>query len=117
EASADEASPQLTIELDRERASYLGLNVATVGQTLRTALDGTVATRFTSGNQEYDLRVMFPRERFKSPEDINSIALFPGGARGAPIYVRDVARSEEHTSELQSRENLVCRLLPEKKNR
>src|SRR5690606_30518560 len=26
------------------------------------------------------------------------------------------ARSEEHTSELQSRENLVCRLLPEKKN-
>src|SRR5690606_40939867 len=27
------------------------------------------------------------------------------------------ARSEEHTSELQSRENLVCRLLLEKKNR
>src|SRR5690606_1695840 len=26
-------------------------------------------------------------------------------------------RSEEHTSELQSRENLVCRLLPEKKNK
>src|SRR5690606_40321570 len=31
-----------------------------------------------------------------------------GGARGK-------ARSEEHTSELQSRENLVCRLLLEKK--
>src|SRR5690606_12140999 len=27
----------------------------------------------------------------------------------------EVARSEEHTSELQSRENLVCRLLREKK--
>src|SRR5690606_40463670 len=27
------------------------------------------------------------------------------------------SRSEEHTSELQSRENLVCRLLLEKKNR
>src|SRR5690606_40504549 len=27
-----------------------------------------------------------------------------------------VQRSEEHTSELQSRENLVCRLLLEKKN-
>src|SRR5947209_13265645 len=26
------------------------------------------------------------------------------------------ARSEEHTSELQSRQYLVCRLLPEKKN-
>src|SRR5690606_40459387 len=28
----------------------------------------------------------------------------------------DQLRSEEHTSELQSRENLVCRLLLEKKN-
>src|SRR5690606_40811711 len=30
--------------------------------------------------------------------------------------VFDISRSEEHTSELQSRENLVCRLLLEKKN-
>src|SRR3712207_7117217 len=29
--------------------------------------------------------------------------------------VRDLARSEEHTSELQSRQYLVCRLLLEKK--
>src|SRR2546430_12287328 len=29
---------------------------------------------------------------------------------------RDVRRSEEHTSELQSQSNLVCRLLLEKKN-
>src|SRR5690606_3388020 len=29
----------------------------------------------------------------------------------------DAVRSEEHTSELQSRENLVCRLLLEKKNK
>src|SRR5690606_41331088 len=34
---------------------------------------------------------------------------------GAPVRRRP-ARSEEHTSELQSRENLVCRLLLEKKN-
>src|SRR5690606_39812918 len=33
--------------------------------------------------------------------------------RGGPAR----ARSEEHTSELQSRENLVCRLLLEKKNK
>src|SRR5690606_42038235 len=33
-------------------------------------------------------------------------------AAGADLVVR----SEEHTSELQSRENLVCRLLLEKKN-
>src|SRR5690606_40657734 len=34
-------------------------------------------------------------------------------AVGADLHT---ARSEEHTSELQSRENLVCRLLLEKKN-
>src|SRR5690606_41947287 len=33
------------------------------------------------------------------------------------LMTSDVARSEEHTSELQSRENLVCRLLLEKKNK
>jgi hydrophobe/amphiphile efflux-1 (HAE1) family protein len=89
--SNDEASPLLSIELDRERASFLGLNVATVGQTLRTAMDGTIATRFTDGNREYDIRVMFPRDRFQSPEDISGIALFPGGAGRSPVYVRDVA--------------------------
>src|SRR2546430_11225455 len=30
--------------------------------------------------------------------------------------VDDITRSEEHTSELQSQSNLVCRLLLEKKN-
>src|SRR5690606_40839987 len=36
-------------------------------------------------------------------------------ARGRSRPRRCSARSEEHTSELQSRENLVCRLLLEKK--
>src|SRR5690606_40755899 len=43
------------------------------------------------------------------------------GTRGARSVEKDVVlqvtRSEEHTSELQSRENLVCRLLLEKTNR
>src|SRR5256885_13039021 len=36
---------------------------------------------------------------------------------GAPPSEEALARSEEHTSELQSPCNLVCRLLLEKKNR
>src|SRR5690606_41512398 len=41
------------------------------------------------------------------------------GARGAaaPRQAGVVGRSEEHASELQSRENLVCRLLLEKKKK
>src|SRR5436309_11229478 len=38
------------------------------------------------------------------------------GARARPPR-GDCRRSEEHTSELQSRENLVCRLLLEKKKK
>src|SRR5690606_41655728 len=37
--------------------------------------------------------------------------------RPEPIPHADGDRSEEHTSELQSRENLVCRLLLEKKKK
>lgn len=91
EASAEEGSPQIAIRLDRERAGHLGLDVAQVGQTLRTALDGTVATRFAEGNREFDVRVMLPRNKFTSQEQLGSVALFPGGAGRAPIYLRDVA--------------------------
>src|SRR5690606_40503007 len=41
--------------------------------------------------------------------------IFESGATDTEAS-RLVFRSEEHTSELQSRENLVCRLLLEKKN-
>src|SRR5690606_39446207 len=37
--------------------------------------------------------------------------LFTPAARDTLVHEGDLQRSEEHTSELQSRENLVCRLL------
>src|SRR5690606_40323413 len=39
------------------------------------------------------------------------------GAVDQAVALGDDLRSEEHTSELQSRENLVCRLLLEKKKK
>src|SRR5207302_4657903 len=48
-------------------------------------------------------------------ENANATTL-AASARAAEIdLVTTYSRSEEHTSELQSRENLVCRLLLEKK--
>src|SRR5690606_40902850 len=46
---------------------------------------------------------------------INYPYLFPDGKEIPNKIPTVVLRSEEHTSELQSRENLVCRLLLEKK--
>src|SRR2546422_3633233 len=40
----------------------------------------------------------------------------PGASYTEPALRRAIVRSEEHTSELQSRLHLVCRLLLEKKN-
>src|SRR2546430_1201596 len=41
----------------------------------------------------------------------------PGPQASRPIGVHCTERSEEHTSELQSQSNLVCRLLLEKKKK
>src|SRR5690606_39846049 len=48
-------------------------------------------------------------------DDINQKRFIPHVIEPASGLTRGVLRSEEHTSELQSRENLVCRLLLEKK--
>src|SRR3712207_8580038 len=49
-----------------------------------------------------------PRRRGRRPRSAP-------GARRAPLRRPPASRSEEHTSELQSRQYLVCRLLLEKK--
>src|SRR5688572_31433350 len=47
--------------------------------------------------------------------------LFGGAGLGKTVVIQEliarIARSEEHTSELQSQSNLVCRLLLEKKKK
>src|SRR5438094_1809458 len=49
----------------------------------------------------------------KPPAKVVQLPLWPEPARGVP----NDARSEEHTSELQSPYDLVCRLLLEKKKK
>src|SRR5690606_40180274 len=49
--------------------------------------------------------------------DLAAGALERGRARDVAAYGARPDRSEEHTSELQSRENLVCRLPLEKKKK
>src|SRR2546430_9498434 len=63
---------------------------------------------------------------FRSTDDLGVIQREPTSQiqqfhrrsrRGAPLRLAGTQRSEEHTSELQSQSNLVCRLLLEKKKR
>src|SRR3712207_7597225 len=55
-----------------------------------------------------------------APADDRVLAALAGPLAAAAYALRlsgDLARSEEHTSELQSRQYLVCRLLLEKKKK
>src|SRR5947209_14561793 len=58
---------------------------------------------------EQDVEQQLPTERLRS----FSVAGIENAV--APVDIRGSLRSEEHTSELQSRQYLVCRLLLEKK--
>src|SRR5207249_11903577 len=62
----------------------------------------------TSCRQRYDRR--------REDRDVER-ELDPDAAAAPPRVARAAARSEEHTSELQSRFDLVCRLLLEKKKK
>src|SRR3712207_8592558 len=68
-----------------------------------------------------DQREVVPLVEAADPQDpVPSVAVADPAAQGVPRVGRigdeRVLRSEEHTSELQSRQYLVCRLLLEKKN-
>src|SRR5438132_10091567 len=52
---------------------------------------------------------------FRSSCPASTARIPPGRLRGCSIEDGQVERSEEHTSELQSHSELVCRLLLEKK--
>src|SRR5690606_39829322 len=56
-------------------------------------------------------RMALPPDTASAQTDFASHGPLPCGS----AVVTSLPRSEEHTSELQSRENLVCRLLLEKK--
>src|SRR6267378_7702861 len=66
-------------------------------------------------------------EQYRGPVAFHSVYTFPflpfhprlvwSQKWSHPFHLPDRRRSEEHTSELQSRRDLVCRLLLEKKKR
>src|SRR5690606_39824647 len=75
------------------------------------------APRQPAGNPSSRSRRLYPaRSRLGARQAAAAQRREDAGAGPRPAGIPD-ARSEEHTSELQSRENLVCRLLLEKKKK
>ena len=53
----DEARPELSVHVDRERAALFGLSTAEVGNAIRGAIQGVEAAKFRTGNDEFDIVV------------------------------------------------------------
>src|SRR3712207_7988649 len=75
-----------------------------------TTLFRSVADVTTADEVEIELRCAVPRSNIL-------LAVVQAGGEVEPLEVGGELRSEEHTSELQSRQYLVCRLLLEKKKK
>ncbi len=92
EAGDEDRAPRLEIRIDRERAARVGLGVIDVGQVLRTAVDGRVATRFMEGGREYDVRVRLRREDVSDADRLASLIIHEDD--GQFVLLSDVAQFE-----------------------
>ncbi|MGG6264628.1 efflux RND transporter permease subunit [Leptolyngbya sp. AN03gr2] len=73
---ADQRQPEIQIERDRERSAELGLNTLAVGETIQTAIEGTVATQIQRGNRLVDVRVELDEEAIQNASQVGRIPLF-----------------------------------------
>ena len=55
EVDLKDGLPQIELKLDREKMYALGLNTYTVGNEIKAAVDGIVATRYKYGGKDYDV--------------------------------------------------------------
>src|SRR5690606_41675158 len=86
----------------------------TLFRSLRAVLEGVLHGARQQGPGDTAFAIADPDgEAHHRPGGRPALRLTAG--QGAGILQSRDQRSEEHTSELQSRENLVCRLLLEKK--
>ncbi len=71
--SVEEGNPEIMVSVDRDKMALLGLNVATVGQTLRTAFSGNDTNKFRTGNNEYDINIILDEAYRKNIDDVRNI--------------------------------------------
>jgi HAE1 family hydrophobic/amphiphilic exporter-1 len=71
--STDDITPELRIELDREKMGQLGLPIALIGMQLQSALTGNDKNQFDTEGQEYNIRIMMDKFDRKNADDINSM--------------------------------------------
>ena len=67
--------PELRIEINREKAAALGLNMRTVADTIKTYIEGTSATRYRESGDTYDIYVRLDEPSRSTREDIEGLVV------------------------------------------
>jgi multidrug efflux pump len=65
--------PQLAVDIDRDKAAAVGVDVDTIGRTLETLLGGRQVTRFKRQGKQYDVIVQLEAKDRNTPTDLTSI--------------------------------------------
>lgn len=86
------SKPELTIAVDRSKASLLKLDPLTIGNTLRTAINGSTASKFRELDEEYDITVRLAEDRRRAIEDVSRINI--ANRDDDPIPLTSVANVE-----------------------
>ncbi|HPI73855.1 MAG TPA: efflux RND transporter permease subunit, partial [bacterium] len=81
-SSIRKATPELRIDLDRQRIADLGLSTAQIGQVVSTSILGSTVTQFRDGGDEYDIKLQLDKKSRTSKEDLENILIMtPTGSQ------------------------------------
>lgn len=92
--SAEDEQFEIAIILDRERASQFDINLADLTEAAQIALQGKVISDYLEGDKTYDIRLRLSPSSVTTPQDLESIILFPSKGNTPPVYLGNVARIE-----------------------
>ncbi len=71
--TSEDGNPEVNVHLDRDKMASLGLNVATVGVTMRTAFYGNTDAKYRSGDKEYDINIRYDDLGRSSINDVRNL--------------------------------------------
>ncbi len=95
ESDLDEARPELSVNVDREKAALYDLSTAKVGNAIRGAINGIEAAKYRTGNDEYDIVVRLAEPYRDELEGLRELTVMAEGGVQVPlIAVADWAVEE-----------------------
>ena len=71
--SSEDGNPEINVKVDREKMTSLGLNIASVGQTMQIAFSGNTDSKYRAGEYEYDINIRYDEIGRASIDDVKNL--------------------------------------------